>query len=274
MNLQWQKVTGSGSTVYYGPSLGQLIATLEDLLVKTPRLNAHQLTSRGYPYGPRTLHRFHYIGPEGGDGYTRLGVFAGVHGDEVAGSLAAVRFLRELVLESDLARGYEFFIYPVCNPTGYADGTRHSRSGLDLNREFWKDSDQPEVRLLEQEILQLNFDGFLSLHADDTSDGLYGFALGHTHAVHVLSPALEAASKVLPRNRRRRIDNFPAENSIVRSRYPGMLGPQSNTRPQPFEIVLETPALAPIPDQVESTVIALRKILEEHRNLLSFSPNL
>lgn len=251
-----------------------LYAALDELLGKVPHLHAHQLTSRGYPHGPRILHRFHFIGPEGGDGYTRLGVFAGIHGDEVAGSLAAVRFLRELVLENDRARGYEFFIYPVCNPTGYADGTRHSRAGLDLNREFWKESDQPEVRLLEREILQLNFDGFLSLHADDTSDGLYGFALGHTHAVHVLTPALEVASRVLPRNRRRRIDNLPARNSIVRSRYPGMLGPQPNKRPQPFEIVLETPALAPIPDQIESTVLALHKIIEEHRNLLSFSPNL
>ena len=251
-----------------------LYAPLEELLGKAPRLNAHQLTSRGYPYGPRSLHRLHYIGPEGGDRYTRLGVFAGIHGDEVAGSLAAVRFLRELVQESELARGYEFFIYPVCNPTGFADGTRHSRSGLDLNREFWKDSDQPEVRLLEREILQLNFDGFLSLHADDTSDGLYGFALGHTHAIHVLTPALEAASSVLPRNHRSRIDNFPAQNSIVRSRYPGMLGPKPDTRPQPFEIVLETPALSPIGDQVESSVIALHRILEEYRNLLSYSPNL
>lgn len=254
--------------------MNQLFAPLQELLGKTPCLNAHHFSSRGYPYEPRTLSRFHFIGPAGGDSYTRLGVFAGIHGDEIAGSLAAVRFLRELVLNPSLAQGYEFFFYPVCNPTGYAEGTRHSRSGLDLNREFWKNSDQQEVRLLEQEILQLNFEGFLSLHADDTSDGLYGFALGHTHAVHVLAPALEAASKILPKNHRRRIDNLPAKNGIVRSRYPGMLGPQPNTRPQPFEIVLETPALAPIPDQIESTVLALHRILEEYRNLLSFSPNL
>jgi hypothetical protein len=53
-----------------------------------------------------------------------------------------------------------------------------------------------------------------------------------------------------------------------------MLGPQPDSRTRPFEIVLETPALAAIPDQIESTVLALHKILEEHRNLLSFSPNL
>lgn len=274
MKLSAQKSSGKRALGFRGPAFSELTRPLEELLGKVARLHAHQLNSRGYPYGPRILQRFHFIGPEGGGGYTRLGIFAGIHGDEVAGSLASIRFLREVILDSDLARGYEIFVYPVCNPTGYADGTRHSRSGLDLNREFWKNSDQPEVRLLEQEITQLNFDGYLSLHADDTSDGLYGFALGHIHALHVLTPALEAASRILPRNRRRRIDNFPAQNSVVRERYPGMLGPQPHIHPQPFEIVLETPALAPIQEQIESTVIALHKILEEHRNLLSFSPNI
>jgi len=257
-----------------GPSLSSIFAPLEERVGKATHLHGQKLIYRNHLTDPHYLHRFHFLGPEGGDSYQRLGLFAGIHGDEVAGSLAAVRFLTELVERPVLAQGYEFFVYPVCNPTGYADGTRHSRSGLDLNREFWKNSNQLEVRLLEQEILQLNFDGFLSLHADDTSDGLYGFALGHTHAEHVLSPALEVASRVIPRNRRRRIDNLPARNSIVRKRYPGMLGPQPDARTRPFEIVLETPALAPIPDQIESTVLALHKILEEYRNLLSFSPNL
>ena len=257
-----------------GPSLHSMLAPLEERVGKVKHLHGQKLIYRNHLTDPHYLHRFHFLGPEGGDSYQRLGLFAGIHGDEVAGSLAAVRFLTELVERPELAQGYEFFVYPVCNPTGYADGTRHSRSGLDLNREFWKNSEQLEVQLLEKEILQLNFDGFLSLHADDTSDGLYGFALGHTHAEHVLSPALEVASRVLPRNRRRRIDNLPARNSIVRKRYPGMLGPQPNARTRPFEIVLETPALAPITDQIESTVLALHKILEEHRNLLSFSPNL
>ena len=127
---------------------------------------------------------------------------------------------------------------------------------------------------MENEIRQLNFDGYLSLHADDTSDGLYGFALGTTHAVNVLAPALRAASRILPRNHRRRIDNFPARNGIVRQRYFGMLGPAPGTRPKPFEVVLETPALAPIPAQVDASVVALHTILEQHRALLSFSQNL
>ena len=33
----------------------------------------------------------------------------------------------------------------------------------------------------------------IALHADDTTDGLYGFAKGHQLTRHVLEPALEAA---------------------------------------------------------------------------------
>ena len=161
-----------------GPSLPSMLAPLEELVGKVKHLHGQKLIYRNHLTDPHYLHRFHFLGPEGGGSYQRLGLFAGIHGDEVAGSLAAVRFLTELVERPELAQGYEFFVYPVCNPTGYADGTRHSRSGLDLNREFWKNSEQLEVQLLEKEILQLNFAGFLSLNADDTSDGLYGFALG------------------------------------------------------------------------------------------------
>ena len=91
------------------------------------------------------LDQFLFVGPRGGGDYLRVGLFAGIHGDEIAGIHAAVRFLQELAAHPELARGYEVYVYPLCNPTGYEDGTRHSRSGRDLNREFWLGSREPEV---------------------------------------------------------------------------------------------------------------------------------
>ena len=63
-----------------------------------------------------------------------------------------VQFIKLLEAKPELAAGYYLSLYPVCNPTGFEDGTRFSRSGKDLNREFWKNSDQPEVRLLQAEL--------------------------------------------------------------------------------------------------------------------------
>jgi hypothetical protein len=44
----------------------------------------------------------------------------------------------------EIAKGYALYIYPVCNPTGFEDNTRHARSGKDLNREFWRNLRSPK----------------------------------------------------------------------------------------------------------------------------------
>jgi protein MpaA len=58
-------------------------------------------------------------------------------------------------------------------PDRIEDRTRQSRSGKDLNREFWRNSSEPEVKLLQSEIVAHAFDGIISLHTDDTSRGFY-----------------------------------------------------------------------------------------------------
>jgi protein MpaA len=220
------------------------------------------------------LERFLFVGPRGGGDYYRVGIFAGMHGDEVAGVLAAVRFLQQLAQTPELARGYEVYVYPLCNPTGFEDGTRHARSGRDLNREFWLGSREPEVQLLEQQIRTLRFDGLISLHADVDSPGLYAFALGALITHDVVEPALAAAEKIVPRNRDAKIDNFTARNGLIRKGYPGMLCASPEARPRPFEIVFETPQLAELELQVEANVLFLRHALEQYQQLRAIAQDL
>ena len=154
------------------------------------------------------LPRYLFVGPKGGDTPIRVGIFAGIHGDEPEGAHAIVQFIKLLEAKPELAAGYYLSFYPVCNPTGFEDGTRFSRSGKDLNREFWKNSDQPEVRLLQAELISRSFQGIISLHTDDTSDGFYGFAHGATLTKHLIEPALQAAEKILARNDARSLTAF------------------------------------------------------------------
>lgn len=227
--------------------------------------------SHGAPY---FMPRYLYLGPRGGGDPIRIGIFATIHGDEPEGALALTRFLAALERDPEIAEGYCLFIYPICNPTGFEDGTRHSRSGKDLNREFWKSSIEPEVRLLETEIWTHAFDGIITLHTDDTSDGLYGFVAGTVLSENLLEPALAEAEKFLPRNRGRQIDGFAARNGIVAECYEGVLkAPRAMQRP-PFEITLETPQKAPLHQQVEAFSAALRSILIEYRQLMAIAQNI
>ncbi len=220
------------------------------------------------------LPRYLLIGPQGGDDPLRIGIFAGIHGDEPEGVHALIQFITLLERQPELARGYCLFIYPICNPSGFEDCTRHSRSGHDLNREFWRDSRQPEVIALQRELILHSFHGIISLHSDDTSEGIYGYARGDTLTEHLLKPALQAAEAFLPRDGRSVIDGFDAREGIIRDCFEGVLSPRSGVHPQPFEIIFETPQHAMQPLQHGAMTAFLVKVLDEYRRFIAYQRNL
>jgi len=228
-----------------------------------------QLEGRRY-----TIPRFTFLGPRVNVPQKRIGLFALVHGDEPSGASALLQLLHELALQPELAAGYDLVAYPVCNPTGYEDDTRHNRGGADLNREFWRGSSQPEVLILEEELRTQTFDGIIALHADDTSDGLYGYAHGRVLNEELLVPALQASERVLPRNRAPVIDGFAAREGVICDCFSGILAPAPDQRPRPFEIIFETPARLALERQAEAARIALLSILASYRAFISYAENL
>lgn len=254
--------------------LDRLLAQLDQLAE-----NSSQLIRK--PFGrfhcdgqSYNLPRYLYLGPKGGGEIIRIGIFAAIHGDEPEGALGLIRFIAALEKNPELAKGYCLFIYPVCNPTGFEDGTRHSRSGKDLNREFWKDSAEPEVRLLQTEIWTHAFDGIITLHADDTSNGLYGYVAGAVLSENLLEPALREAEQFLPRNKGGVIDGFAAANGVISECFSGVLAAPRGMQRPPFEITLETPQKTPLHRQVESFSAALQTILAEYRSLMAIAQNI
>lgn len=204
----------------------------------------------------------------------KFGIFAGIHGDEEAGIQATQELIRWAAEKPEELGDYELHFFPVCNPSGRNVGTRHNQSGLDLNREFWYSSIEPEIIYLESELRREQYDGIISLHSDDDSDGCYGFVSGALLSELILEPALEAASSFLPRNHVSLIDGFLASKGIIKEGYLGVLGAPPEQSIKPIEIVFETPGLAPMHQQVAATVAAVRTILAEYRGLQAYAANL
>jgi hypothetical protein len=255
-------------------SVETLLTSLEHAAERSPRFISRSPGQfrdmlRGF-----SLPRYIYLGPKGGGDVVRIGVFATIHGDEPEGALALARFVTELEKNPEIAQGYALYLYPVCNPTGFEDHTRHSRGGKDLNREFWISSSQPEIRHLESEICLHAFDGIITLHSDDTSKGLYGFVSGSVLSENLLEPALREAEQFLPRNGDAVIDGFPAQRGIVSTGYSGVLTAIPGLKRPPFEITFETPQHAPLHLQVEAAVAALKTILVEYRYLIAVAQNI
>jgi murein peptide amidase A len=252
----------------------KLVAAFDEIALNSNYLISkplHEFENNGQKY---SLPRYVFLGPKGGGDTIRLGIFATVHGDEPEGALGLVRFISALERNPEIATGYALFIYPVCNPTGFEDNTRHSRGGVDLNREFWIDSKHPEVRALETEIWTHAFHGIVTLHSDDTTDGLYGFVDGAVLSEYLLEPALRAAETFLPRNRRNTIDGFSANRGIINSCYNGVLKSPKGLAHPPFEITFETPQRFALHLQVEAVNAALHTILAEYRTIISVAQNI
>ena len=255
-------------------SIADLLAPLDQIAAQSPNLVVNKEAQFETGSETYTLPRYLFVGPKGGDTPIRIGIFAGIHGDEPEGVRAVVQFLKLLEAKPDLATGYYLSFYPVCNPTGYEDGTRHSRGGKDLNREFWGNSNEPEVRLLQAELVSHSFNGIIALHTDDTSDGFYGIVRGATLTQHLIEPALRAAEKFLPRDKRSVIDGFQARNGVILDAYDGVLSAPPKVRPRPFEIILETPQAPPVYLKECAFIIALKTILDEYRKFIAYAPNL
>jgi predicted deacylase len=115
-------------------SVAALLAPLDQIVVHSSNLVANVDAVFKTAGEPRILPRYLFVGPKAGDTPVHIGIFAGIHGDEPEGVGAVVQFIKLLEAKPELAAGYYLSFYPVCNPTGLEDGTRHARSGKDLNR--------------------------------------------------------------------------------------------------------------------------------------------
>ena len=71
---------------------------------------------------------------------TRIYLSTGIHGDEPAGPLAALRLIRENRWPDQA----EVILLPCLNPLGFANNRRENAQGLDLNRDYLN-SQSPEI---------------------------------------------------------------------------------------------------------------------------------
>jgi hypothetical protein len=90
------------------------------------------------------------------------------HPPETTGSLALMRFIEEIVGDSDIARqfrkDFHVIVMPLLNPDGVDGGHwRHNLGHVDLNRDWGKFA-QPETRSVAEQVAALK--GRLFLHLD------------------------------------------------------------------------------------------------------------
>jgi succinylglutamate desuccinylase/aspartoacylase family protein len=190
----------------------------------------------------------------------RIYISAGIHGDEPAGPLAALKLLQENQWPENL----DLWFCPCLNPLGFAANTRENARGIDLNREYLNplaEEIKAHITWLER---QPNFDLCLLLHEDWESHGFYLYEQNPERRRSLAEPMIEAISQVCPIDPNEEIEGRPAQNGIIRPSF----DPASRPKwPEAFYLIthktrlsytLEAPSDYPISTRVDALVTAVR----------------
>jgi predicted deacylase len=194
---------------------------------------------------------------------TRLYISAGIHGDEPAGPLAALRLLQENNWPPDA----EIFLLPCLNPIGFTLNRRENAEGIDLNRDY-RDPQAAETRAhIAWLKRQPKFDLYFCLHEDWESHGFYLYEQNPDEKISLAEKMIEAVRKVCPIDLSEIIEDRAAQNGIVR---PNISPQERPLWPEALWLItqksrqgytLEAPSDFPLATRVNALVTAVNAAL-------------
>ena len=142
----------------------------------------------------------------------RIYISAGIHGDEPAGPLAALKMIQE----NRWPENAEVFLLPCLNPAGFTLNRRENAGGIDLNRDY-RNPQSAEVRAhiawLEQ---QTQFDFYLCLHEDWESRGFYLYEQNPDGRLSLAERIITAVREICPIDESEIIEGRVAQGGIIR----------------------------------------------------------
>ena len=189
----------------------------------------------------------------------RIYISAGIHGDEPAAPLAALK----LIQENRWPENAEIFLLPCLNPIGFMHQRRENADGIDLNRDYRNPraaETRAHIAWLER---QPTFNLYLCLHEDWESHGFYLYEQNPDAKISRAEKIIEVVKKVCPVDLSENIEGRAAHNGIIR---PTVLPLERPDWPEAFYLItekarqgftLEAPSDFPLAKRVNALVTAV-----------------
>ena len=198
-------------------------------------------------------------------GARRVYLSTGIHGDEPAGPLAALKLLRENRWPENLA----LWLCPCLNPAGFKANTRVNARGIDLNRGYLNPVAEEILAHIAWLQRQPPFDLCLMFHEDWESRGFYLYEQNPEGRQSFAEDMIRAVEAVCPIDRSELIEGRPAKNGILR---PNVLPKDRPDWPEAFYLIthqtrqsytLEAPSDFPLPARVNALCAAANAALKK-----------
>lgn len=206
---------------------------------------------------------------------------SGIHGDEPAGPFAILKLLEAVFFENT----FNWYVFPMLNPTGLQLGTRENIDGIDLNRDYRKRSTKEvAAHIAWFERLPINqFDLACNLHEDWETNGFYLYGLDKDKNVSFIPAIMKAIEAVCPIETSQEIEGMKAINGVIQipDNFESDLIDLREDWPESFYIVkkfnplfkytFETPSQKPLEQRItahcEGLMVCLRELKAFHRLL-------
>ena len=139
-------------------------------------------------------------------------ISAGIHGDEPAGPLAALKLIQENRWPGNL----DILLLPCLNPLGFLLNQRTNPDGIDLNRDYRNPKSAEARTHIAWLAGQPRFDLYLCLHEDWESQGFYLYEQNPDAQPSLAEKIIRAVAPVCPVDLSTTIEDRPASGGIIR----------------------------------------------------------
>jgi len=244
-----------------GTQAAKLLGHLDQL--SQPRVRLYNSPISISPcYRLPQIPRYIFVGDQPGESEIRLGIFAGLRGEDNVGAKAIVEFMDDLVAIPSLGSAFRIYAYPIANPLSYTTGAPRKQTGCAVVNEAGRRAKFPEADLIEREIFVVQFHGLVVIHTTDEPEGLQAAVYGANLHEALVSPILSSLRPLFPTTA------LPVRDSSFSLTADAVL------KQRPFELALRIPRSGWHGLYSMGLRIALHTAIEQYRSYLAQATNI
>lgn len=167
-------------------------------------------------------------------------VAAGFHGNEIAGPLGLIEYLKSEKPETNVS------YLPLVNPVGFGFNSRFNAEGMSPNSNFIHEDTTSAGLSEEGKLLMTNMhhlvtlakDGFLTLHEDDTNNKFYMYTFGSNDKIRQM---LECGQQMFGIIEKGFYKDIPITHGLIPDEHDGTFEDYMAHQSIPLVICTETP---------------------------------
>lgn len=184
---------------------------------------------------------------------------AGIHGEEIAGPLAVLEFLKRYNAKE--FPNIKIILFPVVNPSGFDKEERLNKEGINLNQSFLEKNIPKEDKIFYNEIKKEKIFFFHALHEDSDEKRFYLYNF-EKRFEKVYRKIISLAKKFFPINLEKIIDHAPASKGMITNKpdksFEYRLYKEKKTK---YSLCTETPMKQSLKKRIRLNVEIMRLIL-------------